>query len=510
MGIWNELVGRACGIFLHISSLPSNQGIGCFDQSAYRFIDLLSNSGMQYWQVCPLSPTSYGDSPYQSTSTFAINPYFIDLNDLVDQDLLTNDDIQPLSELSNTNVDFAQLYQLFFPILHKAHDEFLKTNIHNDEYDLFCEQSQWWLDDYALFMAIKDIMNGKPWTQWPQQYFNYDSAKIEASKSHEIQHLISFYKFIQYVNNNQWKSIKTYANNHNINIIGDIPIFPAMDSADIWANRNIFKINENGLPSHVAGVPPDDFSKTGQLWGNPVYDWEKLESTEYSWWRQRFQRCLELYDVIRLDHFRGFYNYWQIPSNADSALSGKWITAKGTKFFKKIKSYFHDIKFIAEDLGYIDEQTSAMFASTGLPGMMVLQFAFNDSTNNKYLPHEHVKNAVLYLGTHDNDTTKGWYNALPNNIQNYIREYFRIDGNDITWDMIKASFASPARLLILTMQDILNLGSEARLNTPGTASNNWQWRMTQQQFDDLSRSTTPNYLNRLNTIYGRKQQNIAQ
>lgn len=503
MGYWNGIKTRTTGVFLHICSLPSNQGIGCFDQSSYRFIDLLSTSGMQYWQICPLSPTSYGDSPYQSTSTFAINPYFIDLNDLVDKNLLTSNDIQPLAGLSNTNVDFAQLYQLFFPILHKAHDEFLKTNIHNDEYDLFCKQSQWWLDDYALFMAIKDIMDGKPWTQWPPQYFDYDSAKTEASKSQEIQYLISFYKFIQYASNKQWQNIKTYANNHNVNIIGDVPIFPALDSADTWANRNIFKINEKGLPAFVAGVPPDAFSKTGQLWGNPVYDWEKLESTEYAWWRQRFQRCTELYDVVRLDHVRGFFNYWEIPSDSDSALSGKWVNVNGIKFFQTMHSCFPNVKFIAENLGYVDEQTSAMFEETGLPGMTVLQFAFDSDANNKYLPHEHIKNTVLYLGTHDNDTTKGWYYSLSNNKKNYIKEYFHSDGNDITWDMIKSSFASPARLLILTMQDILNLGSEARLNTPGTASNNWQWRMTQQQFDNLYQSTTPSYLNRLNAIYGR-------
>ena len=503
MPLWDWLNDRGCGIFLHISSLPSNQGIGCFGDSAKKFVDMLSTAGMKFWQICPLSPTGYGDSPYQPISSFAGNPYFIDLEQLKDDDLLSEEDLLELRKLSYNNVDYGSLYKLFWEILKKSATKFFDNGETKSEFDKYCHESGWWLENYCSFMALKDKFHQKPWNEWPSMFSTYKSAVKEIQNSPELLKLKKIYQFSQFIFEKQWRKLKKYANDRGISIIGDLPIFAGLDSSDVWADTHFFKIDKNFLPKFVAGVPPDAFSKTGQLWGNPVYDWEELSNDKYSWWINRIKRCFELYDVLRLDHFRGFCNAWEIPYSSTSAINGKWEDTAGIDFFKKLKHNLPKSKFIAEDLGDLDKRPQKLLSQAGLPGTIVLQFAFDSDSNNKYLPHNHEKNNVLYLGTHDNDTTRGWYESLDEATRHKVRSYLMIDGHDISWDMIKEAFKSTCNLLILSMQDILNLGSEARFNTPSKVDHNWQWRVTQDQLQELYNSDTPRFLRQLCDIYGR-------
>ncbi|MDR1528074.1 MAG: 4-alpha-glucanotransferase [Puniceicoccales bacterium] len=503
MAIWSWLNERGCGIFLHISSLPRGQGIGCFGESAYEFIKFLATSGMKYWQICPLNPTSYGDSPYQSPSAFAGNPYFIDLQDLVGEELLFPADLNGLMEMAESFVNFGELYKNFWPVLKVAFENFLRLENHVDDFNSFCQRSAWWLDNYAIFMAVKDQFSGHLWTDWPKEFSDPEVALDKLHSDEKLSRTATFYKFIQWIFNRQWNKLKNFANGNGVEIIGDIPIFVGFDSADVWANKRIFKLQKDGSPKFVAGVPPDAFSKTGQLWGNSVYDWDVLAGDDFLWWTSRIGRCVELYDVVRLDHFRGFCDYWEIPTPATTGMNGKWVKSVGIKFFQHVEKVFPSIKFIAEDLGCLNDNVTQLLRDTGLPGMNVLQFAFDGNNKNKYLPHEHEKNSVLYLGTHDNDTTRGWFHALPEDIRHQVRCYLRTNCNDVAWDFIKEAYESPSNLLILSMQDILNLGSEARFNTPNIPSGNWQWRMTTGQFNGLRESRTPQYLHHLQDIYGR-------
>ncbi|MDR1891061.1 MAG: 4-alpha-glucanotransferase [Puniceicoccales bacterium] len=503
MGIWSWLNGRGSGVFLHISSLPGGHGIGCFGKSANDFVKFLTTSGMKYWQVCPLNPTSYGDSPYQSPSAFAGNPYFIDLRDLIGEGLLVDSDLHGLEPMPESFVNFGDLYKNFWPVLKTAFGNFLHLKKDAKKFDDFCQRSAWWLDNYATFMAIKDQFGGRQWIEWPKEFSNHQVAMGKAGSDEKLSRRVNFYKFAQWIFDRQWNKLKNFANGSGIEIIGDIPIFVGFDSADVWANRQIFKLQKDGSPKFVAGVPPDAFSKTGQLWGNPVYDWDILAADNFSWWTNRIKRCAELYDVVRLDHFRGFCDYWEIPAPATTGMGGKWEKSVGIKFFKHVKKIFPHIKFIAEDLGCLNDDVIQLLCDTGLPGMNVLHFAFDWNNKNKYLPHGHEKNSVLYLGTHDNDTTAGWFRSLPEDIKHQVRCYLRTSCDDVTWDFIKKAYESPSNLLILSMQDILNLGSEARFNTPNTPCGNWQWRMTREQFDGLCESQTPQYLCHLRDTYGR-------
>jgi 4-alpha-glucanotransferase len=458
---------------------------------------------MKYWQICPLNPTSYGDSPYQTPSAFAGNPYFIDLQGLENDGFLKETDTNSLRALPSSRVDFGKLYEIFWPILENAFNNFLRWGIRGDEYENFCEKSAWWLDNYAAFMAIKDRFGGAQWTEWPRAFLNPKSAAEQLAKDDSIRRRADFYKFIQWTFDRQWMEVREFADENGISIIGDAPIFVGFDSADVWANGEFFKLRANGLPSVVSGVPPDAFSSTGQLWGNPVYDWDSMEADNFSWWEARIRRCAELYDITRLDHFRGFCDYWEIPAPATTAENGAWRESIGIKFFEHMNCAFPGVKFIAEDLGILSAGAIDLLQQTGLPGMSVLQFAFDGNNRNKYLPHEHGKNSVLYLGTHDNDTTAGWYQSLPDWGKHQVRSYLRTSGEDIAWDMIKKAYESTANALILTMQDILNLGSEARFNTPNTATGNWQWRVSKEQIDRLFGGETPDYLRQLCHTYGR-------
>jgi 4-alpha-glucanotransferase len=458
---------------------------------------------MSHWQVCPLVPTGYGDSPYQNPSSFAGNQYFIDLWEFVDLGLLAPNDLKGLAELSNSYVDFGNLYQRFWPILRMAFDNFLRTGSHFGEFENYCDSSAWWLDDYSLFMAIKDECGGKQWVDWPKQFIDVERARTLCHADGTLGRSMKFHRFIQWTFHRQWKKLKNFAAQNGISIIGDIPIFVGFDSADVWANKKLFKLREDGSARVIAGVPPDAFSATGQLWGNPIYDWEKLEADDFAWWKARIRRCIELYDVIRIDHFRGFCDYWEVPAPATDATAGKWVKSIGIKFFQRMEEVFPGVKFIAEDLGMLNEKVEKLLDDSGLPGMSVLEFAFDGNNKNKYLPHNHHKNSVLYIGTHDNDTARGWYDSLPPNTSHQVRCYLRVSGVDIAWDLIRKGYESPANLFVLTMQDILNLGSEARFNTPSTTSGNWQWRMTPEQLGGLYDVGAEKYLYFLKNLYDR-------
>ncbi|MDR2721179.1 MAG: 4-alpha-glucanotransferase [Puniceicoccales bacterium] len=495
------MIKRAVGCFLHISSLPSEQGIGCFNGHAKQFIDFLETCGMSYWQVCPFTPTTIGDSPYQGTSAFAGNPLFINLQGLVSEQYLKKEDIDHLRFLDTTKTDYGAIYRAYWPIFTKAHKNFSAHTHMHENFAKFCKSEAHWLNDYAMFMALKSNFGNREWIKWPKEFRIPKLANKNLKILPQIKFDIELHKFLQWIFFEQWAKIRQYSHEKNVRIIGDMPIFVGLDSADVWANRQLFKIKKNGEPSVVAGVPPDAFSRDGQLWGNPVFLWKCLSATGYKWWLSRIKKNLELFDVVRLDHFRGFQSTWEVDAGEKTAVNGKWEKSAGMKFFRKVRKIFPEARFIAEDLGCINEQTKQMLNETGFPGMNVIHFAFDGRRDNKYLPHFHEKNSALYLGTHDNNTTRGWFESLPT--QECVREYLRSNCSDVTWDLIKKSFESVANLLILTMQDILNLGSEARMNTPSTTSNNWTWRVTMQQLDKLKQYKTDKYLRHLAEVYGR-------
>ncbi len=496
------LTSRGAGVLMHISCLPSTQGIGCFDENCLNFIDFLSSSGMKYWQICPLHPTAYGDSPYQSTSAFAGNQYFIDLSQLINDGLLTTEEANQQSILSETKVEFDKLFSINNKLLQRAAQRF---DYSNANFLNFCSSEKYWLDDYALFTSIKQHFNYSQWTEWPNNFKYYFRLKSKLnSLPEEIVNNIKTQKFIQYIFSTQWEKICRYAKEKGIEIIGDLPIFVGLDSADVWSNNKVFKLNNNLMPTYVAGVPPDAFSSTGQLWGNPVFDWDYLEKTSFDWWHKRIKHASKIYDIVRLDHFRGFYDYWEIPANSQTAINGKWQLGPGKQFFQSIIEHHSKIKLIAEDLGILSEGAKQLLKSIKLPGMNVMHFAFDGDARNQYLPHMHEKNSVLYCGTHDNNTTRGWYENDINDAQrDYIRNYLRVPGNDIEWDLIRSGYQSSSNLFISTIQDILSLNSDARFNTPGKLNDNWAWRMTHNQFEYLKQSECDKYLHKIGKIYGR-------
>jgi 4-alpha-glucanotransferase len=467
--VWTK--ERAVGIVMHISCLPGGQGIGCFDESAYQFIDFLWEAGIKFWQVCPLTPTSYGDSPYQGLSSFALNPYFIDLKALGINNSLKNlaNDVQ--------RVPFGEIYYFFQKLLPEIRNVFPKTE--RQKLNHFREHTPW-LKSYALFSALKKYFNEQSWIEWPQAYRYYetiDSTHLPQSVLDDMES----YEILQYFADNQWRKLKQYATEKGIKIIGDIPMYPGYDSADVWSEPKNFQLDKNLKPLRIAGVPPDYFSENGQLWGNPIYDWDFLESNHYDWWCRRIQRNRGLFDVLRLDHFRGFDNFWSVPSDALTAKNGKWEKGPGVKLFRSLEN----IPFIAEDLGELDDSVPQLMQQLHFPGMKVLQFAFSRDPKNIYLPHYHHPFSVLYLGTHDNDTLLGWYYSLDESIRDQIRCYFGIDDCETSWKFLTEVYRSPCFLSMICVQDLLGLGSEARFNTPGTQCGNWQWRMTTAQFSEL-------------------------
>ncbi len=473
---------RASGILLPISSIPSAYGIGTFSKEAYEFVDFLKRSGQTYWQILPLGPTGYGDSPYQSFSTFAGNPYYIDLEELIEKGLLTREQCDACDWGGNeAYVDYEKVYLSRFKILKKA---FEKSKIENDSaFQTFVKENAFWLADYALYMAVKDYFEGKSWSQWDDDIRLREPAAIDKYKK-QLKEEILFYEFQQYLFADQWMRLKKYANENGVKIIGDIPIYVAFDSADAWANPDLFQFDQNCMPTGVAGCPPDSFSATGQLWGNPLYRWDYHKETGYAWWMQRISYCYKLYDVVRIDHFRGFDEYYSIPFGDETAEFGKWEKGPGYDLFKVMKEKIGNKPVIAEDLGFLTPSVIKLVKKTGYPGMKILQFAFDSREESDYLPHNYMANSVVYTGTHDNDTLMGWYEKVNRHDRSFARKYLNIKGSkDIAWSFIRAAVASVSDTAIIPMQDYLGLGSEARINIPSTLGNNWKWRMVKGQTD---------------------------
>ncbi|MBK8477818.1 MAG: 4-alpha-glucanotransferase [Opitutaceae bacterium] len=488
------LTTRSAGVLAHVSSLPGDHGIGDLGAGARRFVDFLAAAGVRHWQICPLGPTGYGDSPYQLFSANAGNPYFIDLGELAAAGLLHHDELAPLRELSASGIDYGKLYELFWPILAKAHDRFVATGrdcLLDGDATLteFAQRHTGWLEPYAEFMALKTHFGGYPWTLWPAPYRQW-TPELRAGFSESVRRDTARHTFYQYIFFAQWHRLRHYAAERGVGIIGDVPIFVALDSADTWQNRAVFRLDPHGLPLAVAGVPPDYFSALGQLWGNPLYNWDYLARTGYSWWIARLRAAFELYDIVRLDHFRGFDTYWEIPAGAPDARSGRWLKGPGLPFFQAVRTALPQARIIAEDLGYIGPEVVALRRAAGLPGMRVLQFAYGHDANSVNLPHFYPQESVAYTGTHDNITTRGWLESLPEPYAARVEDYFQLQGSRSAWPMIRALLATPSRLAVVPMQDLLDLPASATLNRPGTTDGNWQWRFTTAELDRLSPART--------------------
>jgi 4-alpha-glucanotransferase len=491
---------RASGILLHPTSLPGPGGIGDLGSGAYRFVDWLLAARQRRWQIMPLGPTSYGDSPYASLSALAGNPLLIALERLVEDGFLPSSAADEAPAFPNEYVDYGAVIGWKMNVLQRAYDHFT-ADARPEQRSAFAEfqnQHRSWLDDFALFMALKDAHGGVPWSQWEPPIRQRQPAAI-AEWSARLEQQIGFQKFLQWLFFTHWLALKRYANERDVQIIGDIPIFVAPDSADVWANPELFYLDEQGMPTVVAGVPPDYFSATGQRWGNPLYRWDVLARRGYDWWLERFRLTLTLVDIVRLDHFRGFEAYWEVPADQETAINGRWIKGPGAALFKAIGDRFGKLPIIAEDLGLITREVDALRDELGFPGMAVLQFAWGDDATNIHQPHNYHRNLVVYTGTHDNDTTVGWWQNLDGNARQQAQEYFGIHGNDIAWDFIRVALMSVADTTIIPMQDVLSLGSEARMNLPGQATGNWSWRLQQQQLSD----ELAERLGGLTTLYGR-------
>lgn len=492
---------RGSGILLPIASLPSKYGIGCFSREAYWFVDQLKAAGQKYWQILPLGPTGYGDSPYQSFSTFAGNPYYIDLEEFIEKGYLSRQECEECDfGDEEDSIDYERVYKSRFILLKKAFQSGVKED--DEEWKHFIKKNEYWLNDYALYMAIKDQYEGLSWLNWEED-IRLRKSKAIKEYSESLANEIKFYQFVQFIFRNQWRNLKRYANQNGVKIIGDIPIYVALDSADCWANTKLFQFNKDNIPIAVAGCPPDAFSKTGQLWGNPLYDWQQHEKTEFNWWIQRVKYSFKLYDVVRIDHFRGFDEYYAIPYGEETAINGHWESGPGYHLFKSLSHKLGELDIIAEDLGMLTNNVSQLLKKTGYPGMKVLQFAFNAEDESDYLPHNYNKNCVVYTGTHDNNTTKGWYESLSEADRQYSIAYLdnkTKDKKDISWDFIRLAMSSVARICIIPLQDYLGLGSEGRINTPATLGDNWVWRMKQ---DELNEDIVLR-LNAMTKIYGRK------
>lgn len=471
---------RKSGILLPISGIPSEYGIGTFSKEAYEFVDFLKEAGQKLWQILPLGPTGYGDSPYQSFSTFAGNPYYIDLEALIEAGYLKKSECDACNFGENEEyVDYEKIYFSRFQVLRKAYVRAVEQGLKEDAaYRKFAEENSYWLEDYALYMAIKDALGGVCWIEWEE---DIRLRKIQALKAYgeKYKEDVEFYKFQQYLFASQWKALKKYANDKGIEIVGDIPIYVAFDSADTWANPRLFQLDDTCTPIAVAGCPPDAFSETGQLWGNPLYDWKYHKETGFDWWMKRIAYCYELYDVVRIDHFRGFDAYWSIPYGDKTAENGKWCKGPGYAIFATMKKTLGEKKVIAEDLGFLTDSVIKLVKRTGYPGMKILQFAFDSREESDYLPHNYTQNCVVYTGTHDNDTTLGWYNTLAEGDKDFANRYMQLAGEEkeVEWEFIRAAIASVADTAIIPMQDYLGLDERARINIPSTLGINWKWRM---------------------------------
>ncbi len=492
---------RSSGILLHLTSLPSPYGIGDLGAQAYRFVDWLASTHCAYWQVLPLGPTGYGDSPYQSFSAFAGNPYLISPEDLLAHGLLDDRDLDPLRELPAARVDFGNLIPRKTELLRKAYARY-KANpqTFSREFDSFRKQNASWLADYSLFMALKEANGGGAWNGWEQPLRARKKSALDKAKK-ELADEITRHAFYQFLFFRQWNKLRAYAHERNIQIIGDIPIFVAYDSADVWARPELFFLDEQGSPTVVAGVPPDGFSATGQLWGNPLYNWKVHKKEGYAWWLSRIHACLKMFDILRLDHFRGFAGYYEIAASESTAQNGRWVKGPGKDFFKAIQKDLgvKELPIIAEDLGLVTPDVIELLEAFNLPGMKVFQFSFS-GPDNPFLPHNYVPNCVAYTGTHDNDTARACYESMTEQERDFARRYMRVDGSDFAWDLIRGVWSSVAKLAITPMQDALNLGGEARMNFPSRLGGNWEWRMTEQDMrEDIAAK-----FRELNWMYSRQ------
>lgn len=491
---------RECGMLLPIASLPSEYGIGAFSKEAYEFIDKLKAAGQRYWQILPLGPTGFGDSPYQSFSAFAGNPYFIDLEKLTQEGLLTKEECQAVDFGSDVrDIDYEKIYEGRFPLLRKAYDRWKRglgdenspgepaadvSAVHKLADGTLGDETM----EYCFYMAVKDFFDSKSWNLWDE---DIRLRRPEAVKRYreKLSDEIGFYEFQQIKFEEQWISLKNYANEQGISIIGDIPIYVAFDGADSWAHPELFQFDEDNQPVAVAGCPPDGFSATGQLWGNPLYDWGYHEKTQYRWWMDRMTYSLHLYDVVRVDHFRGFDEYYAIPYGDKTAEYGHWEKGPGIEIFRKMQQWFEcgELPIIAEDLGFLTPTVLELVRESGFPGMKVLEFAFDDTENSAYLPHKYGENCVVYTGTHDNDTLAGWFASMNDRDRAFAREYMgneHTPEDEVHWDFIRLAMASVAKLAVIPVQDYLGLGTEARTNEPSTLGKNWRWRMLPDELDE--------------------------
>ena len=493
---------RSAGMLLHPTSLPNQYGIGNFGASARSFVDVLVQSALKYWQVLPLSPTGYGDSPYQSYSSYALNPYLLDWDQLIDLGWIKSSELKNLLNADVAEVNFDLLRAQHGPIRKSALLSGLENGCFGDQFTEFKKANAHWLQDYALFMVLKAQNRGLPWIKWKKPHRDYESAQTVLKESVELQKEADLIAFEQFILNSQWTSLKEYANSCSIQIIGDIPIYVSFDSVDVWANRSVFQLSKTGSPTKLAGVPPDYFNEDGQFWGNPLYNWKYLKETGFKWWVDRLRHTLLLFNIVRFDHFRALAAYWSIPAKAKSAREGQWIKGPNLEFFTQLKKQIPSAKLIIEDLGEITADVIQLKTKTGFPGLAVLQFAFGGGSDNFYLPHNVSPNTVIYTGTHDNDTSQGWYNNADEKTRDHLRRYLQIAGNDVPWDLIRAAYRSTAGICVVPAQDVLALGSEARMNVPGIATGNWRWRMNHNQLFHLGK-TSSEYLRYLATLYGR-------
>lgn len=502
------LFPRSSGILLHPTSLPGKYGIGDLGEHAYRFVDWLQAAGQSVWQILPLGPTSYGDSPYQTLSAFAGNPNLISLDKLVDDGWLEASDLENVPAFPATHVDFGWIISWHDEKLSRAYLGFKERGTEGQKkaFASWCADNAYWLEDFALFVALKKAHNGRPWVEWEEDIALYKPAALKKAREAYAED-IDEQRFRQWAFYQQWVELKYYANSRGVRFFGDIPIFVAHDSADVWANQGDYYLDTKGYPTVIAGVPPDYFSPTGQRWGNPLYRWDLLKKKKYAWWVARFRAILSLVDYIRIDHFRGFDAYWEIPATEETAINGKWIDGPKDDLFKVVKKELGELPVIAEDLGVITPGVEALRDGFGLPGMKVLQFAWSDPTN-AFLPHNHPMNSVVYTGTHDNNTTVGWWlNETDEGTRRFLGEYLARPIQDISWDLIRLAMSSASHTAIFPLQDVLGLGSMARMNTPGKESGNWTWRFQASDLTDDLR----NRLAYLSWLYQRKpEQQVKQ
>ena len=478
---------RQSGVLMHISSLPGKYGIGSFGQSAYDFVDFLVRTKQRYWQILPLGTTSYGDSPYQSFSAFAGNTYFIDFDILIEEGLLNEADVKGADFGDDPRkVDYAKIFDARRPIMEKAVARFLKAEDLSD-YESFVEENAAWLEVFAEYMAIKEHFDNLAWTEWPDEAIRRREAASLASYREKLADKLTYHRVTQYLFFKQWLRLKAYANEHHIEIVGDMPIYVAADSADVWAQPHFFKTDAVGKPTCVAGCPPDEFSETGQLWGNPIYDWEAMDKDGYAWWIERLRESFKIYDIVRIDHFRGFESYWEVPADSETSATGKWVKGPDYKLFAAVKEALGDLNIIAEDLGFMTDEVIELRERTGFPGMKILQFAFNPDDESIDSPHLAPNNSVMYTGTHDNNTVLGWYkDEIDDATRQYMAQYTnRKEYETVPHAMLRTIFASVSFMAIATMQDLLELDSAARMNYPSTIGGNWTWRMTAEELNPI-------------------------